>query len=155
MENVHLIILSFCEQAEFSWFCERVVFCLPADLGRIVGSFIHSLLGRAKQAKGERVSERQSHEGLRKWELATIYHKLSFVLTKGNTIGWKMTFQKSKLIKNRPSWPALNFCGSLNSPQKEDRQRKKIAFCFWPLWEITVVCESNLVLRGIILITVE
>ena len=59
------------------------------------------------------------------------------------SIGWKMTFLKSKLIDNRPSWPALNFRGkcrntmllsprpvlcrrSLNSPRKEDRQRTSL-----------------------------
>ena len=38
------------------------------------------LFGRAKQAARERASERKSREGPRKGELATIFHKLSFVL---------------------------------------------------------------------------
>ena len=63
---------------------------------------------------------------------------------KGNTIGWKMTFRKSKLIDNRPIL-ALNFrrnvethcsyCQNpmfcrwlLNSLLEEDQQRMKIAF---------------------------
>ena len=32
-----------------------------------------------------------------------------FAQTKGNTIGWKMTFRKSKLIDNSPGWHPLNF----------------------------------------------
>ena len=35
---------------------------------------------------------------------------LYFAQTKGNTIGWKMTLQKSKLIDNRPSWHPLRLC---------------------------------------------
>ena len=89
---------------------------------------------------------------------------LYFAQTKVNTIGLKMTFRKSKLIHNRPGWPPQNFrekCGntillmekpvlcrrSLNSlwerrPAEEENR-------FLLLWEITVVCVLNLVLRGI------
>ena len=91
---------------------------------------------------------------------------LYFAQTKGNTIGWKVTFRKWKLIDNRPSQPALTFrrrcrnmmllspkpvlCQrSLNSLRKrrlaEEENRSLL------LWETTVICVSNLVLRGIIL----
>ena len=40
---------------------------------------------------------------------------LYFAQMKGNTIGWKVTFQKSKLIDNTPSWPALNFRGNVET----------------------------------------
>ena len=40
---------------------------------------------------------------------------LYFVQTKGNTIGWKMTFRKSKLIDNRPSWHPLRLCVKFGS----------------------------------------
>ena len=55
----------------------------------------------------ERESERRSPEGERKGELATVSQKIWFVHTKGNTIYWKMTFRKSNLIDNRPSWRRL------------------------------------------------
>ena len=38
------------------------------------------LFGRAKRVSRERASERRSREGQRKGELATISHKISFVL---------------------------------------------------------------------------
>ena len=44
----------------------------------------------------------------------TNFH-LYFAQTKGNTIGWKMTFQKSKLIDNRPSWYLLRLCVKFGS----------------------------------------
>ena len=40
---------------------------------------------------------------------------LYFTQTKGNTIGWKMTFRKSKLIDNRPSWHPLRLCVKFGS----------------------------------------
>ena len=40
---------------------------------------------------------------------------LYFAQMKGNTIGWKVTFRKSKLIDNRPSWPALNLRGNVET----------------------------------------
>ena len=40
---------------------------------------------------------------------------LYFAQMKGNTIGWKVTFRKSKLIDNTPSWPALNFRGNVET----------------------------------------
>ena len=108
------------------------------------------------------------------------------------SIGWKMTFLKSKLIDNRPSWPALNFAANVETrcSYRQDpcyvgdhwtHQEKKTGrgpacvawrFCrpplllcapnqnrhatrlvedenrFLLLWEITVVCVSNLVLKG-------
>ena len=39
---------------------------------------------------------------------------LYFAQMKGNTISWKVTFRKSKLIDNMPSWPALNFRGNVS-----------------------------------------
>ena len=77
----------------------------------------------------------------------------------------KIVFQKSKLIDNRPSWPALNFCWKcrntmllslksvlcrrlLNSLRKRRPAEEEHHFL---LWETTVVCVWNLVLRGIIL----
>ena len=68
------------------------------------------LFRRVKRVSRERASERWSREGPRKGELTTIIsHKfhLYFTQTKGNTIGWKMTFRKSKLIDNRLSWHPL------------------------------------------------
>ena len=38
------------------------------------------LFGRAKRVSRERARERRSREGERKGELATIFHKISFVL---------------------------------------------------------------------------
>ena len=40
---------------------------------------------------------------------------LYFAHTKGNTIGWKMTFRKLKLIDNRPSWHPLRLCFKFGS----------------------------------------
>ena len=77
-----------------------------------------------------------------------------------------MTFRKSKLTDNRHSWPTLNFRGkcrntmlfspkpvlcrrSLNSLRKRRPAEEEDRFLL--LWELTVVCVSNLVLRGIIL----
>ena len=61
------------------------------------------LFGRAKRAaRGRRKESLQP-------SLTNFY--LYFAHTKGNTIGWKMTFRKLKLIDNRPSRPALNFRG--------------------------------------------
>ena len=90
---------------------------------------------------------------------------LYFAQTKVNTIGLKMTFRKWKFIHNRPGWPPLNFrekCGntmlllqkpmlcrrSLNSLRRRPAEEENR---FLLLWEITVVCVSNLDLRGIIL----
>ena len=82
----------------------------------------HSLLfGRVKWVSRERASERWSREGPRKGELTTISHKfhLYFTQTKGNTIGWKMTFRKSKLIDNRLSWHPLRLCVKFGSQGDE------------------------------------
>ena len=68
------------------------------------------LFGRAKRAA--RASS-EAARGRRKESLQpslTNFH-LYFAQTKGNTIGWKMTFRKLKLSDNRPSRPALNFRG--------------------------------------------
>ena len=60
-----------------------------------------------------------------------------FAQMKGNTIGWKVTFRKSKLIDNRPSWPALNFHGNVerrcsyrqNPCYVEDRSDRVCSSC--------------------------
>jgi len=49
----------------------------------------------------------------------TKFH-LYFAQTKGNTIGWKMTFRKTKLIDNRPSWHLLRQCVKFGS-----------LYCWW------------------------
>ena len=54
------------------------------------------------------VSDLQGKEGLQQ---SVINFSLYFAQMRRNTIGRKMTFWKSKLIDNRPSWPALNFRG--------------------------------------------
>ena len=61
------------------------------------------LFGRAKRAARGRQKESLQPS-------LTNFH-LNFAQTKGNTIGWKMTFRKLKLSDNRPSRPALNFRG--------------------------------------------
>ena len=77
-------------------------------------------------------------EGPAKGELATIPCKFSlyFTQTKGNTIGWKMTFRKLKLSDNRPSRPTLNFrgkcrntmlCYELTPKKKSGRGRKSLS----------------------------
>ena len=40
---------------------------------------------------------------------------LYFAQTNWNTIGWKMTFRKTKLIDNRPSWHPLRLCDKYGS----------------------------------------
>ena len=59
-----------------------------------------------------RVNARASGEAARgrgkeSWQRPLINFHLYFAQTKGNTIGWKMTFRKTKLIDNRPSWHSL------------------------------------------------
>ena len=96
---------------------------------------------------------------------------LYFAQTKGNTIGWKMTFRKLKLIDNRPSRPALNIfvgnetrCSFRQKPVLCRRSRSSLRKRkpaeeenrFLLLWETTVVCvvvhlKSNLDLRPVIL----
>ena len=63
------------------------------------------------------VSDLQGKEGLQR---SVINFSLYFAQTRGNTIGWKMTFWKSKLIDNRPSWPALNFRGKRRNTNFQD-----------------------------------
>ena len=78
------------------------------------------LFGRVKRVSRERATERASGEaarGRRKESLQpslTNFH-LYFAQTKGNTIGWKMTFRKSKLIDNRLSWHPLRLCVKFGS----------------------------------------
>ena len=90
---------------------------------------------------------------------------LYFAQTKRNTIGWKMTLQKLKLIDNRPSWPALagnvetrqNLCyveQSLSSLRKRKPAKEENSSLL--MWEITVVCvvaysKSNVDLKPIIM----
>ena len=100
----------------------------------------------------ERASEpREAEERRASNDLSKIFN-CYFAQTKGNTTGWKMTFQKSKLIDNRHSWPALNFRGkcrntmllspnpvscrqSLNSLQKRRPAEEENRFLL--LWELT------------------
>ena len=58
------------------------------------------------------------------WELNTLilvsftFEKSSVLQqakTKGNTVGWKKTFRKTKLIDNRPSWRPLRLCDKFGS----------------------------------------
>ena len=67
------------------------------------------LFGGAKRVSRERASERRSREGQRKGELATIYHKISFVLRsdEGKYHWLKNDVPEIKLIDNRPSWHLL------------------------------------------------
>jgi len=102
------------------------------------------LFGQARRTARQRAARGRGKESLQQ---SLINFHLYFAQMKGNTIGWKMTFRKSKLIDNRPSWPALNYRGKcrntmLLSPkpvlsgdrwthsEKGERQRKKIAFFF-------------------------
>ena len=75
------------------------------------------VFGRAKRVSRERASEWRSREGQRKGGLqrSLIKFHLYFAETKGNTIGWKMTFRKTKLIDNRPSWHPLRLCDKFGS----------------------------------------
>ena len=72
---------------------------------------------RAKRVSRERASEWRSREGQGKESLqrSLIKFHLYFAQTKGNTIGWKMTFRKTKLIDNRPSWHPLRLCDKFGS----------------------------------------
>ena len=54
------------------------------------------------------------HQGRESLQRSLINFHLYFAQTKGNTTGWKMTFQKSKLIDNRPSLPP-NFHGNVET----------------------------------------
>ena len=76
------------------------------------------LFGWAKWAAWQRASEYlQGKEGLQR---SVINFSLYFAQMRGNTIAWKMTFWKSKLIDNRPSWPALNFRGKRRNTNFQD-----------------------------------
>ena len=72
------------------------------------------LFERVRRVPRERTSERRSREargrGKENLQRSLIKFHLYFAQTKGNTIGWKMTFRKSKLIDNRPSWHPLRLC---------------------------------------------
>ena len=61
-----------------------------------------------------------SSEAVRGWgkeslQRSLIKYHLYFTQTKGNTIGWKMTLEKTKLIDNRPSWHPLRLCDKFGS----------------------------------------
>ena len=71
----------------------------------------------ASETSLARTRERAAVRGRGKESLQpslTNFH-LYFAETKGNTIGWKMTFRKSKLIDNRPSWHPLRLCVKFGS----------------------------------------
>ena len=59
------------------------------------------LFGRAKRVSRERASERRSREGQRKGELATISHKISFVLRPDEG---KYNWLKNDVPKNKVDW---------------------------------------------------
>ena len=65
----------------------------------------------ASRAKNARASGRRKES----MQPSLSNFHLYFVQTKGNTIGWKMTFRKSKLIDNRPSWHPLRLCVKFGS----------------------------------------
>ena len=66
---------------------------------------------RERAAKVRGAEERRAF--LIQQSLTNFY--LYFAQTKGNTIGWKMTFRRSKLIDNRPSWHLLRLCVKFDS----------------------------------------
>ena len=66
---------------------------------------------RERAAKARGAEERRAF--LIQRSLTNFY--LYFAQTKGNTIGWKMTFRRSKLIDNRPSWHLLRLCVKFDS----------------------------------------
>ena len=142
--------------------------CLLTWAESLATSFIAYLGERSKPHVNERANSKAARgRGNESLQQSLINFHLYFAQTKGNSIGWKMTFGKSKLIDNRPTWPSLNFRGNVetrcsqrqnscsvgdrwtHSEKKTGRGRKLLSPSV--RWEMTVVCESNLVLRGIIL----
>ena len=111
------------------------------------------------QASGEAMRGR----GKESLQQCLINFHLYFAQTKGNTVGWKMTFGKSKLIDNRPGWHPLNFvrevetqCSYRKNPCCVTLWKRRPAEeenRFLHLWEITIFCVLNLFLRRIRLIT--
>ena len=74
------------------------------------------LFGRAKRVSRERArGEAASGRGKERLQRSLIKFHLYFAQTKGNTIGWKMTFRKTKLIDYRPSWHPLRLCVKFGS----------------------------------------
>ena len=76
-----------------------------------------SYLGEWNESrKNERASgEAARGRGKESMQRSLIKCHLFFAQTKGNTIGWKMTFRKSKLIDNRLSWHPLRLCVKFGS----------------------------------------
>ena len=76
-----------------------------------------SYLGERSEPRENAGASGEAARGRRKESLQpslSNFH-LYFAQTKGNTIGWKMTFRKSKLIDNRPSWHPLRLCVKFGS----------------------------------------
>ena len=98
--------------------------------------------------QSERASKRHSSWGKESLQQSLINFHFYFAQTKGNTIGWKIMFRKSKLIDSRPGWHPLNLnrkCRNtmllsqkpLNSLQKKRPVEEENHFSFC---EKTVVC---------------
>ena len=101
------------------------------------------LFGRVKRDSQERVSK-----GPAKGELATIPYKFSFVpQMKGNTIGSKMTFRKSKLIDNRLSWHPLRLCVKFGS-QGDQIGTENLFQLSKQTGSFVVILKENIVSRG-------
>ena len=83
----------------------------------LTGSKLSCLGEQSERRDNALVSDLQGKEGLQQ---SVINFSLYFAQMRGNTIGWKMTFWKSKLIDNRPSWPALNFRGKHRNTNFQD-----------------------------------
>ena len=83
----------------------------------LTGSKLSCLGEQSELRDNALVSDLQGKEGLQQ---SVINFSLYCAQTRGNTIGWKMTFWKSKLIDNKPSWPALTFRGKRRNTNFQD-----------------------------------
>ena len=88
--------------------------------GLITASLPASKLSHLGERSVSRENARASGEAARgsgkeSLQRSLIKFHLYFAQTKGNTIGWKMTFRKTKLIDNRPSWHPLRLCDKFGS----------------------------------------
>ena len=83
----------------------------------LTGSKLSCLGEQSELRDNALVIDLQGKEGLQQ---SVINFSLYFAQMRGNTIGLKMTFWKSKLIDNRPSWPALNFRGKRRNTNFQD-----------------------------------
>ena len=67
----------------------------------------------------EASSEAARGRGKESLQRSLIKFHLYFAQTKVNTIGWKMTFRKTKLIDNSPSWHLFRLCVKFGSQRDQ------------------------------------